>query len=90
MAMGDFKDSNLAAREVIPWAEPRYWGNEEAYALQALRSSWISGGPFVDKLEADVASFCGAPWFVATSNGTTAIHAALLSLGVDGQEDPDA
>lgn len=69
-------------RSFIPWAEPRYWGSEEAYAIEALRSSWISGGPFVDRLERDFAAYCEAPDFVATSNGTTAIHAAFLALNV--------
>jgi perosamine synthetase len=74
--------SRPARRQFIPWAEPHYWGREEAYALEALRSSWISGGPFVDRLEAGVAAFCGSPHTVAASNGTTAIHMAFLALGV--------
>ena len=69
-------------RERIPWAEPRYWGREEDYAIEALRSTWISGGPFVDRLETDLAAFTGSPFFVATSNGTTAIHAAYLGIGL--------
>lgn len=69
-------------RRQIPWAEPKYWGNEERYALDALRSSWISGGPYVDRLESDFSRYCGAPHVVATSNGTTALHAAFLALGV--------
>jgi perosamine synthetase len=69
-------------RRNIRWAEPKYWGNEEAYVLEALRSSWISGGEFIERLEAAVADYCGSPHVVATSNGTTAIHAAFLALGV--------
>lgn len=72
----------MTVRQQIPWAEPRYWGNEERYALDALRSSWISGGPYVERLEADLAAHIGSPHVVATSNGTTAIHAAYLALGV--------
>ncbi len=75
-------EDHPVAREFIPWAEPRYWGQEEAYALDALRSSWISGGPYVDRLEADLAAYLDTPHVVATSNGTTAIHAAFLALDV--------
>ena len=75
-------EDHSARRAFIPWAEPRYWGQEESYALEALRSSWISGGPFVDRLEEDVSAYIGSPHLVATSNGTTAIHAAFLALGV--------
>jgi perosamine synthetase len=70
-------------RRAIPWAEPRYWGNEERYAIEALRSSWISGGPFVDRLEADLQAYTGSPHVVSTSNGTTAIHAAYLGVGLN-------
>jgi perosamine synthetase len=70
------------ARSHIPWAEPRYWGNEERFALDALRSTWISGGPYVERLEAEVARYCGSPQCVATSNGTTALHAAFLGVGL--------
>jgi perosamine synthetase len=69
-------------RPHIPWAEPRYWGREEALVLDALRSSWISGGPYVDRLEHDFGRYCGSPHVVATSNGTTALHTALLALDV--------
>lgn len=78
--MADTTVMDRTVRESIPWAEPRYWGQEEAYALEALRSSWISGGPFVDRLEADLTGFLGSPFFAATSNGTTAIHAAFLGI----------
>lgn len=69
-------------RPFIPWAEPRYWGNEERYALDALRSQWISGGPYVDRLEKDLSAFLGTPRALATSNGTTAIQGAFLGIGL--------
>ena len=39
----------------IPWAEPTLWGREEEYAVDALRSTWISGGAYVDRFETDFA-----------------------------------
>ena len=69
-------------RTQIPWAEPRYWGQEESYAVEALRSGWISGGPFVERLEDELETYLNAPFAVATSNGTTALHAAFLALNV--------
>ena len=74
-------------RDHIPWAEPRYWGEEEAFVREALHSSWISGGPFVERLEREFAAYAGAPHVVATSNGTTAIHAGLLALGLAAGEE---
>lgn len=67
----------------IPWAGPHYWGNEEAYVLEALRSSWISGGAYVERLEDDFARYCKTPYAVTASNGTTALHMAYLALGIE-------
>lgn len=69
-------------RKLIPWAEPRYWGNEEQLVADALKSTWISGGPYVDRFEAALRRFTGSPFVAVTSNGTTAIHAAYLALGL--------
>lgn len=53
-----------------------------AYVSQALESTWISGGEFVDRFEKDFASYCGTTYAITASNGTTAIHMALLGLSV--------
>jgi len=79
--------ADAGGRRAIPYAEPRIWGNEERYALEAIRSTWISGGPFVERLEAQLAAFSGAPHAVATSNGTTALHAAYLGAGLAAGEE---
>jgi len=72
----------MSAQITIPWAKPDFWGNEERYVLEALRSSWISHGPFVDRLQAQFESHCGIAHAVATSNGTTALHLAYIALGL--------
>lgn len=66
----------------IPWAKPNFWGNEHEYVAQALASSWISGGPFVDRFERDFAQYQGVRHATTASNGTTALHMAFLALGV--------
>jgi perosamine synthetase len=66
----------------IPWAQPDFWGLEEKYLVEALHSTWISGGAFVDRLEREVAAFSGSPFAVSASNGTTAIHLVYLSMGL--------
>jgi perosamine synthetase len=73
-------------KKTIPWASPSFWGHEQQYVADALQSTWISGGKYVDRLEADLAQFCGAPYVISASNGTTALHMAFLALGV-GRED---
>lgn len=66
----------------IPWAKPDFWGNEQEYVAQALTSTWISGGAFVDRLERDFADYCGVQYALTASNGTTALHMAYLALSV--------
>lgn len=66
----------------IPWAKPDFWGREREYVAAALESSWISGGPFIDRLESTFSELSGGFQALAVSNGTTAIHLAYLALGV--------
>lgn len=66
----------------IPWAKPTLVGRERDYVLEALESSWISGGPFVDRLEKEVPARMGVGHGVAVANGTAALHLALLGLGI--------
>lgn len=76
-----------SVRAQIPYAEPKFWGEEESYALEALRSTWISGGPYVERFEADLAAFSGSPHVLATSNGTTAIQGAYLGIGIEAGDE---
>jgi perosamine synthetase len=66
----------------IPWAKPTFWGKEKLYVSEALDSTWISGGPFVDRLESEFTALTGVSYVLAMSNGTTSIHAAYLALGL--------
>jgi perosamine synthetase len=67
----------------IPVAAPVLNGNEKAYVMDCLDSTWISSsGQYLDRFEAAFAEFCGVKHAVACSNGTTALHLALLALGV--------
>lgn len=72
---------------MIPWAKPEFSGNEQAYLVDALRSTWVSGGKYVDRFEVEFASACGSRFGVATSNGTTALHLALVALGIGPGDD---
>lgn len=66
-----------------PVAAPDLSGNEERYAVEAIRSTWISStGPFVDRFEKEFARLCGTRSALSVCNGTAALHLALLGLGV--------
>src|ERR1700744_5806766 len=42
----------------------------------------FSGGPFVEKFEKEFAAFCGTQYAIGVNNGTTALHLAMLALGI--------
>lgn len=50
--------------------------------LEAYRSGWLTMGPRSQRFEAAFASLVGADFAVAVSSGTSALHLALLGLGV--------
>ena len=68
---------------MIPLAIPNISGNEAAYLMECVRTNFVSSvGPFVTRLEQMTADATGARACVATSSGTTGLHAALLAAGV--------
>ena len=70
-------------QERIPVYRPDLSGNERAYVLECIDSSWISSiGEFVDRLERAVAEATGAAHAIAVCNGTVALHLALHVLGL--------
>lgn len=75
------------AAPLIPIARP-FVGAEELAAVRAvLESGELTQGRWVAEFENAFAAFCGAPYAVATSSGTTALHLALLAHGIgEGDE----
>ena len=67
----------------IPLAIPDLSGNEARYLQECIETGFVSSvGPFVGRFEKMLADAAGTPGAVATSAGTTALHAALVALGV--------
>lgn len=64
-------------------AKPHMTRHEFRSMLDAFISCWISSkGPYVQKFEQQFRSFVGVRHGVAVSNGTVALHLALVALGV--------
>jgi len=67
----------------IPVAQPTLGENEKKYVLDCLDSTWISSvGKYIVAFEEQFAAFCGVKHAIACNNGTTALHLALVALGV--------
>ena len=67
----------------IPVNTPLLDGNERKYLLECLDSGWISSeGPFVRQFEERMAAKVGRKYGVAVANGSVAIDAAVVALGL--------
>ncbi len=68
---------------MIPMAVPNLVGNEKKYLDSCIDTTFVSSvGAYVIKFEGMVADATGASNAVATSSGTTGLHAALTAVGV--------
>ncbi|MFC6718259.1 DegT/DnrJ/EryC1/StrS family aminotransferase [Natrialbaceae archaeon GCM10025810] len=67
----------------ISIANPVLGGEELDRVHSVLESGHLADGPEVRAFESEFADYCGTEYGVATSNGTTALHAALEALGLE-------
>tara|TARA_X000000950_G_scaffold289404_1_gene412941 strand:- start:7381 stop:8484 length:1104 start_codon:yes stop_codon:yes gene_type:complete len=68
---------------MIPIFEPFLIGNAKKYLNECLDTNWISSqGKFVTKFENYLKNFFKVKFAISCSNGTSAIHLALKSLGL--------
>jgi dTDP-4-amino-4,6-dideoxygalactose transaminase len=58
-------------------------GKEQEFVKESFDTNWVAPlGPNVDGLEKDLEQYAGAKQAAALSSGTSAIHLALIMLGV--------
>jgi perosamine synthetase len=66
----------------IPITVPCVGEAEAEAAAAVVRSGWLTQGPKVAEFERAFAEYCGTEHAVAVSNCTTALHLALVVLGI--------
>jgi perosamine synthetase len=67
----------------IPVYRPCLRGNERQYVNECLDSTWISSkGRFIAEFETRFAGYLGVEHAETVSNGTVALHLALVALGI--------
>lgn len=71
---------------MIQMARPQIGEEEKEAVMAVLDSGQLAQGSVVADFEQAFAEYCGVKHAIATSNGTTALHVALLSHGI-GQGD---
>ncbi|MDV2996532.1 MAG: GDP-perosamine synthase [Chroococcidiopsis sp. SAG 2025] len=72
----------MSEQRQIPIAKPWMSEAEADAAKRAIMSGWVTQGPEVTAFEQEFAAYVGAKSACAVSNCTTALHPALLAVGV--------
>jgi perosamine synthetase len=84
----NFIQETYKTKGFIPLHEPRFVGNEKKYLNECIDSTFVSSvGKFVDEFEDKIASYTGVKYAVATSNGTSALHIALILANVESDSE---
>jgi perosamine synthetase len=83
-----FIQTAYKTKDFIPLHEPKFIGNEKKYLNECIDSTFVSSvGKFVDEFEEKIASYTGAKYAIATSNGTSALHISLILANVDQDDE---
>lgn len=79
----DFVREQYKTTDNIPLHAPSFGELELKYVSDTIKSSFVSSvGQFVNKFEDDFSLFTSSANSIATVNGTAALHAGLVSLGI--------
>ena len=82
-ALVAFVRAQFGTNHFIPLHAPRFDGRDVEYVREAVESGFVSTvGKHVAQFEQAVMAYTGAGHAVATVNGTSALHVALLVAGV--------
>ncbi|MDG2287911.1 MAG: DegT/DnrJ/EryC1/StrS family aminotransferase [Candidatus Marinimicrobia bacterium] len=72
----------------FPVGIPNLVGNEKKYVNDALDTNWISSaGKYVNSFEENFSKYLNINHTITVSNGTVALHLALVALGIDKDDE---
>ena len=70
------------AELAIPMSSPDLEAEDLRAVSEVMRSTTLSGGPYVQKFEAAVAQLAATRHAIAVSSGTAGLHLAVIAAGV--------
>ena len=69
-------------RDHIPYGRQEVDEDDIVAVVEVLRGDWLTTGPAVERFERSFAELVGAESAVAVTNGTAALHLAMLAAGI--------
>ncbi len=69
--------------QFLPYALPQFGEEEKQELIAALESGWITTGPRVKRLEAELAEYIGAKHVVCVDSCTAALHLSNVMLDLE-------
>lgn len=72
--------------EFIPYAQQSVDSSDIAAVVEALKSKWLTRGPYVEKFEQAVSAYCGVKYTVCFNSGTTALQAAYFASNIQADD----
>ncbi len=74
-----FIRNQFNTKEFIPLHAPVFKGNEKKYVLDTIDSTFVSSvGEYVNRFEKMICDYTGTKYAIAITNGTAALHLALI------------
>jgi len=78
----------MTNKKKIPISKPYISNLELQYVNDSMQSGWVSSkGKYIDTFEKLFAKFCGSSYAISTSNGTSALHLALIASGIQSDDE---
>ncbi len=72
----------MTTQEFIPYGRQIIEDDDIQAVVETLKSGWLTTGPLVAAFEGEFAQYVDANHAVAVTNGTAALHIAMLAAGV--------
>ncbi len=67
---------------IIPYGRQSITEDDIHAVVDVLRGDWLTCGPSVERFENELCNYTGARHCIAVSNGTAALHVAMLAAGI--------